>query len=157
MRPAPEIGHLVPPFSVHDSNGILINPDSFLGHPTILYFYPKDDTPGCLKEACDFRDLHRDLHQLKAKVIGVSPDSKESHDQFTAKYGLNFSLISDTHYELCSLFGVWEEKKIFGQQRWGVTRTTFVIDAKGIIRWIEKPVQVEGHAQRVLQELQHLF
>lgn len=156
MQPAPDIGHLVPLFQVKDVKGKEISPDSFLGKPYVIYFYPKDDTPGCTKEACDFRDMQEELHQLSATIVGISPDSPHSHQNFITKYHLPFSLISDPYYELCSLFKVWEEKLVFGQKKWGVTRTTFVIDAKGIIRWIEKPVQVEGHAQRVIQALQNL-
>jgi peroxiredoxin Q/BCP len=154
--PTPTIGQLIPPFHATDSKGNSISPDSLLGHPYVLYFYPKDDTPGCTKEACDLRDQKKELDQLDALVIGISPDSTASHQKFSAKYALNFTLISDPYYELCSLFGVWEEKKIFGQTKWGVTRTTFVIDAKGIIRWIEKPVQVEGHAERIIQAMKNL-
>lgn len=156
MQPAPEIGYLVPPFEAQDSKGKQISPDLLLGHPYVLYFYPKNETPGCTQEACDLRDHKKQLDQLDALVIGISPDSKASHEKFMAKHNLYFSLISDPHYELCSLFKVWEEKKAFGKIRWGVTRATFVVDAKGVIRWIEKPVQVEGHAERVLQALQNL-
>jgi peroxiredoxin Q/BCP len=156
MQPAPEIGHLIPLFNVQDSRGKVISPDLLLGHPYVLYFYPKNETPGCLQEACDLRDIHIELQQLHACVIGVSPDSNASHNQFIGKYHLNFPLISDPYYELCSLFGVWEEKKVFGQTKWGVTRTTFIVDAKGIIRWIEKPVQIAGHTQRILEALKNL-
>ena len=156
MQPTPEIGHPVPIFQVHDSKGKFISPDVFLGHPYILYFYPKNETPGCTKEACDLRDSQDQLSQFNTQVIGISPDSNESHNHFLAKHKLNFSLISDPFFELCSLFGVWEEKKESGETKWGVIRTTFVVDAKGIIRWIEKPVQVEGHSERILQALQTL-
>lgn len=156
MHSIPEIGSLIPIFEAQDSKGKKIYPDLFMGYPFILYFYPKDETPGCTTEACAFRDIKEQFNQLDAHVIGISPDSNASHNQFIAKHDLNFSLISDPHYELCSLFGVWEEKKAVGQTKWGVTRTTFIVDGKGIIRWIEKPVQVEGHVQRVLQELNNL-
>jgi peroxiredoxin Q/BCP len=156
MQPSPEIGHLIPIFHAKDSMGKPISPDLLLGQPYIIYFYPQDDTPGCTKEACDLRDHQEQLNQLNAFVIGISPDSNASHDKFINKYALNFSLISDPYYELCSLFKVWEEKKTFGQTKWGVIRSTFVVDAKGIIRWIEKPVQVEGHVQRIIQALQNL-
>jgi peroxiredoxin Q/BCP len=156
MQPTPEIGHLAPLFHVQDSKGKAIYPDLFLGRPYVIYFYPQDDTPGCTAEACHFRDIKEQLNQLNTTVIGISPDSTASHNQFIAKHDLNFSLISDPYYELCSLFGVWEEKKVAGQTKWGVVRTTFVVDAKGIIRWIEKPVKVEGHIQRVLHALQTL-
>jgi peroxiredoxin Q/BCP len=156
MRSIPEIGSLVPIFEVQDSKGKKIYPDLFIGYPFVLYFYPKDETPGCTTEACSFRDICDQLNQLDAHVIGISPDSNDSHNRFIAKHHLNFSLISDPYYELCSLFGVWEEKKTFGQTKWGVTRSTFIVDGKGIIRWIEKPVRVEGHAERVLQALKDI-
>lgn len=156
MRFIPEIGSFVPIFEAQDSKGKKIYPDLFIGHPFVMYFYPKDETPGCTTEACAFRDIQDQLNQLNAYVIGISPDSNDSHNRFIAKHHLNFPLISDPYYELCSLFGVWEEKKVFGQTKWSVTRTTFIVDGKGIMRWIEKPVTVEGHVQRVLQALQNL-
>ncbi len=156
MHVTPIIGQLAPGFYAKDSKENLISPDSLLGHPYVLYFYPKNDTPGCTKEACDLRDQKEQLDQLDTLVIGISPDSAASHNKFIAKHALNFILIPDPYYELCSLFGVWEEKKMFGQTKWGVTRTTFVIDTKGIIRWLEKPVQVEGHAQRIIQALKNV-
>lgn len=156
MRFSPSIGQPVPLFDLKDSKGQKISPDSLIGHPFILYFYPKDDTPGCTTEACDLRDIKEQLNQLNVPVIGVSPDSDDSHNQFIAKHALNFPLISDSSYELCSLFGVWEEKIVGDATKWGVTRTTFVVDGKGIIRWIEKPVQVKEHAQRILQALKDL-
>ena len=156
MHSLPKIGDLIPQFAVQDSTGKKIDPDLYMGSPFILYFYPKDETPGCTTEACAFRDINEQLTQINTQVIGVSPDSNASHNQFIAKHALNFPLVSDPHYELCSLFGVWEEKKIFGKTKWGVTRTTFIIDGKGVIRWIEKPVQVEGHVERILQAFKHL-
>lgn len=156
MQPAPQVGHPIPIFEVQDAKRELISPDRLLGHPYVLYFYPKDETPGCTKQACDLRDLKAELDQLGAKVIGVSPDSAASHHNFMAKHSLNFILVPDPFYELCSLFGVWEEKRTEGHVKWQVTRTTFVVDAKNIIRWIEKPVQVEGHAERVLQALKNV-
>lgn len=156
MQPAPQVDHLVPNFQVQDVKGKPLSPDSLLGQPYVLYFYPKNDTPGCTAEACQFRDTQVDFEKIQALVIGISPDTRLSHQKFAAKYGLNFSLVADPSHELCTLFQVWEEKKVFGQTHWGVTRTTFVVDAKGIIRWIEKPVQVEGHSQRVLEALKNL-
>lgn len=152
----PEIGRPVPIFQAQDAKGQLISPDRLLGQPYVLYFYPKDDTPSCTQQACELRDIKAELDQLHAHVIGISPDSATSHDKFIAKHALNFTLVPDSNRTLCTLFQVFEEKKVLGQTKWGVTRATFVVDAKGIIRWIEKPVQVEGHAQRVLQVLQNL-
>ncbi len=151
-----QIGQLIPVFQMQDSKGQIMTPDHFLGHPTILYFYPKDDTPDCTQQACDLRDHKILFDQVNAIVIGISPDTAASHQQFMSNHALNFILVPDPYHELCSLFGVWEEKKGKGSPQWQVTRTTFVIDAKGIIRWIEKPVVVEGHAERVLQALHNL-
>jgi peroxiredoxin Q/BCP len=156
MHSIPEIDTPVPFFNVTDSQGKKISPESLRGYPFILYFYPKDDTPGCTTEACSFRDIRDQFNPLKAQVIGISPDSDTSHNQFITKHNLNFPLISDPNHELCSLFGVWEEKKTGKKTYWGVTRTTFMIDGQGIIRWIEKPVQVNGHAERILEALKNL-
>lgn len=156
MHASPIIGQPVPFFDLKDSKGNTISRGSFRGNPFILYFYPKDDTPGCTTEACDLRDIKEQLNQLHTPVVGISPDSDASHNQFIAKQALNFSLISDLRHELCSLFGVWEEKTAGDTKKWGVTRTTFLIDGNGIIRWIEKPVQVQGHAERILQALKNL-
>lgn len=151
-----EIGRPVPIFQVQDSNGQIVSPDRLLGKPYVLYFYPKSDTPGCTQQACDLRDVKSELDQLNARVIGISPDSETAHDKFMRKYMLNFTLIPDPKHKLCNLFQVLEERKIADETTWSLIRTTFVVDAKGIIRWIEKPVEVKGHAQRVLQALHSL-
>lgn len=156
MPPAPEVNHFVPFFKVVDSKGKLISPDLLLGHPYILYFYPKDDTPGCMNQACQFRNAQSTFDLLKTPVIGISPDGQQSHERFIHKHQLPFSLIADTNYELCSLFKVWEQKKMAGKTFMGVVRTTFVVDARGVIRWIEKPVNVAGHCERVLEAIKQL-
>jgi len=152
MTSIPEIGNSVPFFDVKDSSGRKISTESLIGSPYILYFYSKDETPGCTTEACQFRDK---LNFLNIPVFGISPDSDASHQQFIANQALNFPLISDPNHELCSLFGVWEEKKSL-EKVYGVTRTTFIIDSKGILRWMEKPVKVDGHVDRVLEALKNL-
>ena len=148
-----EVGTHVPHFEMTDSSGKKISPKLFEGHPFVLYFYPKDETPGCTAEACDFRDLKESFNQLNIPIIGVSPDSNDSHNTFIAKHELNFSLISDPDHHLSSLFNVWEEKTVFGKKTWGIKRATFLVNSKGVICWIEKPVQVKQHAERVLQAL----
>jgi peroxiredoxin Q/BCP len=146
----------VPLFQTHDSSGNQISSQSLLGQPYVLYFYPKDHTPGCTAQACELRDAKPQFDLLNTLLIGVSPDSAASHDQFISKYALNFLLIPDIHHELCELFQVWEKQSYFAWLKKGVTRSTFIVDAKGNLCWIEKPVKVEGHAQRVLAVLKNI-
>lgn len=120
------------------------------GRKLVLYFYPKDNTSGCAVEACDFRDLTADFEKAGAAVIGVSKDSVRRHDNFIAKYELPFRLISDTEGTLCELFGVWQEKKLYGKTYMGIERSTFLIDADGAIREAWRKVRVKGHAAAVL-------
>lgn len=147
------IGDPAPSFEGMDGEGNKISSKSLQGRPFVLYFYPKDDTPGCTKEACHFRDLKPGFDQHKVELIGVSPDTPDSHQKFAVKYGLNFKLVSDPNHQICKSFDVWQEKESFGKISMGIIRTTFIIDKKGIIRWMERPVQVEGHADRVLEAL----
>ena len=150
------IGKKIPSFEVKDSRGNLISSQSLLGHPFVLYFYPKDDTPGCTKEACSFRDNLESLASDKIKVFGISPDSSYSHQKFIDKYNLNFTLLSDETKEVCKKFDVLQEKTTFGKTSIGVVRTTFLVDKKGIIQWIERPVSVEGHVDRVKEAVKEL-
>ena len=145
------VGDKMPSFSLKDHEGLDVNSEDLLGEPFVLYFYPKDDTPGCTKEACSFRDNMEHLDEFDALVIGVSPDGAASHAKFIEKYDLNFPLLCDEKLELARKFGVVQEKEQNGKKSTGVVRSTFIIDASGIIRWMEKPVSVEGHAERVLQ------
>lgn len=146
-------GDQVPSFEGQDGEGKKISSKSLLGKTYVIYFYPKDDTPGCTKEACYFRDNMPHFDQLNIPVIGISPDTHESHLKFKTKYGLNFTLLSDPDHKICEAFDVWQEKDNFGKKYLGVLRSTFIIDEKGKISWIERPVQVEGHAERILQIL----
>lgn len=150
------IGQAAPPFSTIDSKGNPISSTSLLEHCYVLYFYPKDDTPGCTTEACSFRDNKISFDKLHTRVIGVSADNSDSHHQFEAKHNLNFTLIPDIDHHLCELFGVWKEKTNYGKSYMGIERATFLIDEKGIIRWKEQPVKVEGHTERVLEALKRL-
>jgi peroxiredoxin Q/BCP len=138
-----------------DGNGTFSSKD-LKGAWTVLYFYPKDDTSGCTREACDFRDAMQRLTSRDVKVIGVSPDSVASHDKFTAKYGLTFPLLSDPEHVICEAFDVWKEKSMYGRKYMGVERTTYIIDPKGtIVRTFEK-VKVPGHVDAVLSALDEL-
>ncbi len=126
---------------------------SFLGHYVVLYFYPKDNTPGCTTESCNFRDVNSDLKELSAKVIGISKDSVKSHLKFKEKYQLNFPLWSDSEHKLIEAFGAWKEKKMFGKTYMGIVRSTFIIDPQGkIIKTWEK-VSPKNHDQEVLDFL----
>jgi peroxiredoxin Q/BCP len=121
-----------------------------------LYFYPKDDTPGCTKEACAFRDLQADMKKLGAKVMGVSPDNEESHAAFRDKYRLNFPLLADVDHKVAEKYGAWREKNMYGKKSMGVQRSTFLIDADGKVVRAWKRVQVDGHDQQVLAALKEL-
>lgn len=141
------VGDTIPEFTALDSEGEKITQEDVLGAPFVLYFYPKDDTPGCTKEACSFRDVMDSFEDMDILVIGVSPDSPESHRKFAEKHELNFPLITDVGMEMCRKFGVTKD----GES--GVVRTTFLCDEDGIIQWIEKPVNVEGHVDRVMNAI----
>lgn len=142
-----KVGNAIPPFTAKDFSGETISKDDLLGAPFILYFYPKDDTPGCTKEACNFRDSIESFDDLDISVIGVSPDNAESHQKFMEKYDLNFLLISDENFEIARKFGVAKPKEGGG---YSIIRSTFLCDEKGIVRWIESPVDVEGHVNRII-------
>lgn len=148
-----QVGDHAPYFEGKDAQGELISSKHLLGRPYVLYFYPKDDTPGCTTEACQFRDQKPQIELHGASLIGVSPDNAQSHQQFMSKYDLTFTLLTDEDHRICETFGVWQEKNVYGKKSMGVVRTTFVIDSQGMIRWIERPVKVEGHAERVIEAL----
>jgi len=126
------------------------------GKPVVLYFYPKDDTSGCTKEACDFRDGLPNFSKSKAVVIGVSKDSVESHKKFKTKHKLNFALGSDEDGKVCEAYGVWKEKSMYGRKYMGVERSTFVIDGAGVLRAEWRKVKVPGHAEEVLAAVKGL-
>lgn len=144
------VGDRIPSFNVKDAGGDDLTDEDLIGSPFVLYFYPKDDTPGCTKQACAFRDKMDDFDSIDALVIGVSPDNNSSHDTFSTKYDLNFPLIPDVDKKLCSLFDVLRD--VDGNKK--VERTTFVVDSVGTIQWIERPVTLEGHMERVLEALE---
>ncbi len=143
------IGDRIPSFSIKDNEGDELTDDDLIGSPAVIYFYPKDNTPGCTKQACSFRDNMERLDDLETVVIGVSPDDAKSHEKFIKKQNLNFTLIPDENMELCRKFNV--KKGMLG-----IERTTFVIDSEGIIRWIERPVDVTGHVDRVIHALEEI-
>ena len=148
-----EEGKKAPSFKLKDQNGEVISLESFKGKNVVLYFYPKDDTSGCTAEACNFRDEFPKFKKIDAVILGVSPDSVESHKKFAAKYKLPFSLLSDEKKEVCEKYGVWQEKSMYGKKYMGVVRTTFVINEKGIIKKIFPKVKVEDHNTEVMGAL----
>ncbi len=142
-------GLKAPVFEGIDQNGKEVKLTDFAGKKLILYFYPKDNTPGCTSEACNLRDNYDDLLKRGIAVIGVSPDSEKSHNGFAGKYSLPFSLIADTSRKILNDYGVWGEKKMYGKSFYGVLRTTFIIDEKGIIEKIIRKVDTAGHAAQI--------
>jgi thioredoxin-dependent peroxiredoxin len=151
-----EVGQPAPDFSLTDQDGNTVTLAGCKGTPFILYFYPKDDTPGCTKEACAFRDAFAEYRKRKARILGVSPDDSGSHTRFVKKFELPYPLLSDPDHKVCEVFGVWKEKNMYGRKSMGVERTTFVIDAKGVVRAVFPRVKVDGHSDAVMQALDAL-
>ncbi len=152
-----EVGSKVPAFSSTDADGKKVKFSDWKGAPVVLYFYPKDDTPGCTKEACAFRDASKELKDLGAIVVGVSPDSSESHAKFRDKYQLNFPLLADESHSIAELFGAWREKNMYGKKSMGVQRSTYLIDSQGKVAKVWKKVSVDGHDAQVLEALRELL
>ncbi len=140
-----QVGDKAPMFTIPTTDIGEISLTSLLGNPFVLYFYPKDDTPGCTREACDFQDALPQFATLRIQVIGVSRDGTASHVRFKRKHGLDFPLGTDANGEICDRYGVWVEKKHFNKQYMGIERSTFLIDGEGIIRALWRKVRVAGH------------
>jgi peroxiredoxin Q/BCP len=151
-----EEGSKVPAFTLVDDSGKKIKSSAWAGSPVVIYFYPKDDTPGCTKQACAFRDAADELRALGATVVGISCDSAESHAKFRDKYSLNFPLLVDEEHQVAEKFGAWREKNMYGKKSMGIQRSTFLIDAKGKVAKVWKRVQVDGHDAQVLESLRNL-
>jgi len=144
-----ETGMKAPDFSLPNQDGETVNLSDFGGKKVVLYFYPKDDTPGCTTEACEFRDNSADFEKINAVVLGVSSDSVKSHSGFRDKYSLPFHLLADTEKQVHKAFGTWVEKKMYGRIYFGTQRATFVIDGEGIIRHVFPKVKPKGHSEEV--------
>jgi peroxiredoxin Q/BCP len=152
----PEVGKKAPAFTLPSVNGGNVSLKDFRGKNVVLYFYPKDNTPGCTKEACDFRDNFARLQAHGATVLGVSADSVASHEKFRSKYDLPFDLLSDDTYAMLEKYGVWKQKKLYGRTFLGIERTTVLIDGDGVVRRIWPKVKVKGHVDEVLSALENL-
>jgi len=146
-------GQSAPDFTLPNDEGQLVSLADFRGKKVVLYFYPEDDTPGCTKEACSFRDGLSAVHHRSAVVLGISADSVDAHMKFKQKYHLNFPLLSDVDKTVCKAYGVWQEKSMFGRKYWGIVRATFIIDEAGQIAKIFPRVKVDHHLEEVLASL----
>ena len=148
-----EINMKAPEFSLHDSDGNLVNLSDYFGKKVVLYFYPKDNTPGCTRQACAFAAAYEEFKNKNIQVIGISKDSVASHKKFAEKYSLPFVLLSDPDLVAIKAYGVWQEKKLYGKVSMGVVRTTFIIDENGNIEKIMPKVKPDTNAQEILNEL----
>ena len=146
-------GSKLPAVTLADDTGAELSTRDLVGKPLVLYFYPKDDTPGCTNEATQFRDLSDDFEKKGAQIVGVSRDSAASHTKFKTKYDIPFRLLADTESELCNAFGVIVEKNMYGKKSMGVQRSTFLFDAAGKLAHVWPKVSVDGHAEDVLSKL----
>jgi thioredoxin-dependent peroxiredoxin len=146
----PKVGTKAPPFSLKDHDDVTHSLSDYLGKQVLLYFYPKDDTPGCTTEACTIRDSFSDFENLGLIVLGVSKDTTSKHKKFREKYSLPFPLLSDPEGEICTLYGVWQKKKFMGREYMGIARVSFLIDEKGMIKKVYEKVVPKDHASEVL-------
>ena len=145
-----------PAFSLKSTDGSTVKLADLKGKPVVLYFYPKDDTPGCTREACAFRDRQNDLVELGAVVLGISPDDVASHKKFSDKFSLNFPLLADLEHKIADQYGAWREKNMYGKVSMGVQRSTFLIDGNGNVAKVWKKVSVDGHDEQVIEALKEL-
>jgi peroxiredoxin Q/BCP len=151
-----EEGNRAPDFMLPTHDGAKLKLSSLRGAPIVLYFYPKDDTPGCTREACGFRDAKAKFAKHQAVVLGVSPDSAASHAKFRTKYKLPFALLADEKHAVAEKYGAWREKNMYGKKSMGIARSTFVIDAAGTVVKVFKAVKPDGHDEQVLEVLKGL-
>ena len=148
-----EVGQKAPEFSLVDNEGQAHRLSDYQGKTIVVYFYPKDDTPGCTKEACSFRDSYEDYRKAGVEIIGISPDSEKSHSKFKKKHDLPFVLLSDPEHQVCEAFGVWGLKKMYGREYESVFRTTFIIGPDGTIKRVFENIKPSDHSEEVLAEV----
>ncbi|MBF2005182.1 MAG: thioredoxin-dependent thiol peroxidase [Chlorogloeopsis fritschii C42_A2020_084] len=153
----PQLGEKAPDFTAPDQNGNLVSLGDFQSNWLVLYFYPKDDTPGCTTEAKEFTEFSQQFSSLGAKIVGVSPDSEKSHCKFIDKHNLSIQLLSDPEHQVCEAYGVWQLKKFMGKEYMGVVRSTFLIAPDGKLAYAWSNVKVKNHVQAVLAKLQELL
>jgi len=151
-----QVGEEAPSFTLPDQNGVEVSLNDFRGQKVVLYFYPKDFTSGCTKEACSFRDSYSDFQEENAVILGISKDSVKSHKKFAEKHDLPFVLLSDQDAKVAKRYGVWKEKSMYGRKYWGILRSTFLIDEESRIAEIYSSVKVKGHHRAVLDEIKAL-
>lgn len=149
-------GDKAPAFTLTADDGSKVKLSDYAGQPVVLYFYPRDDTPGCTREACAFRDQKKALTRSGAVVLGVSPDTVESHQKFRDKFKLNFPLLADADHRLAEKYGAWREKNMYGKKSMGVQRSTFLIGPDGVVKKVWQRVKVDGHDEQVLQAIKSL-
>ena len=148
-----EEGKAAPDFALQASTGKTVKLSDYRGKWVVLYFYPKDDTPGCTREACSFRDSHKKIESQNAVVLGCSPDDLKSHDKFITKYDLPFVLLADGDHKVAGAYDVWKQKNMYGKQVMGIERSTFLIDPEGKLHKSWRKVKVEAHVDEILDEL----
>jgi len=151
-----EPGSKAPAFTLTADDGTKVRLAELKGSPVVLYFYPKDDTPGCTREACAFRDQQVVFKKLGAKVFGISPDDVASHEKFRDKYDLNFPLLADPDHKMAEKYGAWREKNMYGKKKLGIQRSTYLLDAAGKVAKLWKSVKVDGHDEHVLKAIAQL-
>ena len=151
-----EEGEKAPDFTLTADDGVKVKLSGLRGAPVVLYFYPNDDTPGCTREACAFRDRKNEISKLGATVLGISPDTVESHRKFRDKFDLNFPLLADPDHQVAEKYGAWREKNMYGKKTLGIQRSTFLIDRDGRVVRVWKSVKVGGHDDQVLETLAKL-
>lgn len=151
-----EQGEQASDFTLTADDGAEVTLSALRGSPVVLYFYPRDDTPGCTREACAFRDRKADISRLGATVLGISPDAVESHRNFRDKFGLNFPLLADPGHQVAERYGAWREKNLYGKKTLGIQRSTFLIDRDGRVAKVWRSVKVDGHDSQVLLALGEL-
>ena len=153
---APKLGNKAPNFSLSDSDGNTVKLSDFRGKNVVLYFYPRDNTSGCTRQACDFRDTKRKFDRAKTVILGVSPDTEKSHIKFRDKFGLPFLLLSDPEKKVAKTYDVVKQKNMYGKKVMGIERSTFLIDSEGKLVEEMRKVRVDGHVEEVLQQVKQL-